>query len=93
MTISQASPIRAARLHRDLGLPGDIERRPARADRLHADAGIIDRVEPALVADPVLGPQPAHQADAFVEPRRPLAEADAEGVELRLAVAQPTPRM
>ena len=40
------------------------------------------------MAHPLLGPQPTHQGDAFIEPRRPLGEADAEGVELRLAVAQ-----
>jgi hypothetical protein len=41
-----------------------------------------------LVADAILGPQPTHQRDTFVEPRRPILEADAEGVELRLTVAQ-----
>ena len=40
------------------------------------------------MAHPLLSPQPTHQGDAFVEPGRPLAEADAECVELRLAVAQ-----
>src|SRR6516165_4798225 len=81
-----ANPRRAP--HRHLGLPGDVEWRSARADWLYADAAIIDRIESAFVAHPLLGPQPAHQRDAFVEPRRPLAEADAEGVELRLTVAQ-----
>src|SRR5262245_43374799 len=84
-----ADPRRAP--HRYVGLPGDIERRPAWANGLRADAGVLDGVEPALVADLTLGPQPTHQRDALVEPWRPLAEADTERVEFRLAVAQADP--
>jgi hypothetical protein len=68
--------------------PGDVERRSTRANWFHADPRIVDCVEPALVAHPLLSPQPTHQRDALVEPRRTLAEADAKGVELRLAITQ-----
>jgi hypothetical protein len=40
------------------------------------------------VAHPLLSPQPTHQSDAFVEPQRTFAEANAECIKLRLAVAQ-----
>src|SRR5262249_15539122 len=45
---------------RDIGLSGDIERWSPRAHRLDTDAGVVDRVEAAFVAHPLLGPQPAH---------------------------------
>src|SRR5438046_9481425 len=64
-------------------LSGDIERRSTRTTWPHADAGVIDGVEPALVAHSVLGPQPTHQGNAFVEPRRPLTDADADSSALR----------
>src|SRR6516164_4340463 len=41
---------------RHIGLCGDVDRRAARAHRLGADAGVVDGVESALVAHPVLGP-------------------------------------
>jgi len=81
-----ANPCRT--LHRHIGLPGDVEWRSTRAHWLHANPGVVDCVEPALVAHPFFGPQPTHQGDALVEPRRPLSEADPEGLELRLPVAQ-----
>src|SRR6516162_608585 len=65
-----------------------IDGRPTRTNWLHTDACVVDGVEPAFVADPPLAPQPTHQSDTLVEPRRPLAETNAEGVELRLAVTQ-----
>src|SRR5438445_8676589 len=65
-----ADPRRAPDRH--LGLPRDIEWRPTRANRLYANTGIVDCIEPAVVGHPVLGPQPAHQGDTFVEPRHPL---------------------
>src|SRR5262249_97506 len=81
-----ANPRRAPDRH--LGLTGDVKRRSAGAHWLHTDAGISDCIKPTFVADPLLGPKSAHQGDTLVEPWRPPAQADAERVELRLAVAQ-----
>jgi hypothetical protein len=57
-------------------------------NRLGADARVIDGVEAAAMGDPVFGPQPTHQRDTSVKPRRALAERNTKGVELRLAIAQ-----
>src|SRR5215471_1718540 len=75
-------------LYRYFGLSGDIERRPSRPNRLYTDTGVVDGIEPALVGHPLFGPQPAHQGDAFVKARRPLAQADAKSIELGLAITQ-----
>ena len=41
------------------------------------------------MADPLLGPQAAHQPDRLDKPRRALGERNAEGFELGRAVAEP----
>src|SRR4029077_10499156 len=78
-------------LYGNFGLGGDVERRAALAHGLHPDTGIVDRIEPALMGDAILGPQPAHQPDRLIEALRAFAQGNAKRVELRLAVTKADP--
>ena len=77
---------------RDRPGSGDVERN--RRVGAVVDGRVLGAVVLALIGDPLLGPEPAHQLDGFLEPAEPLAErrplaADGRHLVQRLPGADP----
>jgi hypothetical protein len=84
-----AQPRRAP--DRRLGLRRHPDRHAA-PGRPQAQPMLAHLVKAAGVRHLGLGPEPAHEADLLVHPRRALGERHAEGGELALPVAEPHPK-